>query len=156
MAGIVGQYNIVPRIKTLRSNKVIPPVGGSNPIDLGFVELPNVRGQVSFTITASDDPARVSASFDVTGGFGEWPEDPTQDWFFNKNSNINCTVTSPVKNRLDVSTAVAGLGGTNRQYTVIFNPGQSFSPQIRQTSVAIIGNNTLTVLIVKHIVVQGF
>lgn len=156
MAGIVGQYNTVPRIKTLRSNKIISPVAGSNPVDLGFVELPNVRGQVSFTITASDDPAGISASFCVTGGFGAWPEDPTQNWYFDRNTNVNCTIVSPLQNRLDVTTNVSAFGGTDRQYTIIFNPGHMYPPQIRQTSVSIVGPNTLSVLMIKQLLVQGF
>jgi hypothetical protein len=156
MAGIVGQYNVVPRIRTVRSIKIISPVGGDNPVDLGFVELPNVRGQVSFTIIASDDPSGVSASFNVTGGFGEWPDDPTHDWYVDTNTIVNCIVTSPVKNRIVVTTELSAIGGTDRQYTIIFNPGNPFSPQIRQTSVAIIGNNTLTVEMVKYLVMSGF
>lgn len=156
MAGIVGHYNSIPRIKTLRSNKVIPPVAGINPVDLGYIELPNVRGQVSFTIIASDDPVGISASFSVTGGFGSWPDDPTQNWYFDRNTNIRCTVTSPLQNTLDITTNLSAFGGTDRQYTIIFNSGQSYAPQISQTSVSIIGPNTLTVSMVKQLVVQGF
>lgn len=156
MAGIVANYNQVPRIRTIVSNGVFPPVGGVNVADTGLVSLPNVRGQLHFDIIVSDDPATVLASFDVVGGFGDYPQDPTQDFYVVDNSLVNCTVTAPVKNTLQISTLLAGLGGTDRQYTLQFIPNQSYPPSIQQTSVNLIGNNTLTVRITKQIFVQGY
>ena len=152
MAGITSFYNQVPRIRNVRTNKIILPIGGSNPADLGPVILPNVRGQVSYIIISGDNS--FTSSFSVTGGFGDFPDDWTQDWYFNVSSNVNCTVRTLQKNRLEVTTPAADAGG--RQYNFEFKPVQSIGPTIRQNSVNTIGNFSLTVRIQKQNIVEGF
>lgn len=164
MAGIVAQYNEIPRIRQVITNKIIYPVGGSNPADVGLTPLPNIRGQVKITLIAGDDPSLgnvpASASFSVSGGFGDFPDDPTQNFHRVVNSEVNCTVAEPALNIFVITTAPdvsgAGLAGTPRQYRMEFSPKQSFGPQIQRTGGALLGNNTLTVRMTKQNVIQDF
>ena len=72
-----GSYNSEPRLNTIYSNNIISPVAGVNPVDNGYVKLPNVRGQLSISITSGDNS--YTSSFDVVGGFGEFMLDYTQN-----------------------------------------------------------------------------
>ncbi len=152
MAGIVAQYNQVPRIRNIITPFIIEPVGGNNPADLGQITVTNVRGQLSFDIISGDNQHQ--ASFEVVGGFGDYPQDSTQNFFFSTGTNINCTVNALQVNRLEILTPVADAGG--RRYILEFKPVQSIGPTIQQTSVNTIGNFTLTVRIKKQVFVQGF
>jgi hypothetical protein len=152
MFGISASYNSVPRMRELISSKIISPDGGGiNPVDLGPVELPNIRGQVTYTIISGDN--LFMSMFKITGGFGEWPEDSTQNWSVPANSEVNCIVkTAPQRNRIEVTTPSLDAGG--RMYIFNFVPYQSFGPNIQQTSINIIGNNTLTVKAEKTLLVH--
>lgn len=152
MAGVVAQYNSVPRLRNVITNNVINPVGGSNPADLGPVRLSNIRGQVTITIISGDNS--FTSMFDIVGGFGEFPDQWSQDWYPQAGTEINCTIRVLQENRIQVTTPVADAGG--RVYIFEFVPLQSFGPTIRQNSVNIIGNNTLTIRMVKKLAVQGF
>lgn len=152
MAGLVAYYNQVPRIRDINTNFIIQPVGGSNPADLGDVKLPNVRGQVTFTIISGDN--LFTSSFRIVGGFGDFPSDATQDWYPVSRSETNCTIRVLQKNRIEVITPAADAGG--RVYILEFKPVQSIGATIRQNSVNLIGDNSLTVRMVKQNIIQGF
>lgn len=152
MAGLVAYYNQVPRFRTITTNKVIQPVGGANPVDSDEVLLPNVRGQVQIMVISGDNS--YVSGFDLKGGFGDFPQDWTQDWYPNAGTEIGGTISVPVKNTIVLTTDVADAGG--REYTFVFEPVQSFGPTIRQNSVNVIGNNNLTVILKKQVVVQGW
>ena len=153
MAGIVGQYNQVPRFRTIVSTKPIPSDGVTNPADTTEIPLPNVRGQVAIIIETSDAPAGVSSSFSVVGGFGEFPDVYTRNWTFVNTSNVNCTVASPFKNRLEVTTTAPAIV---RTYVFDFSPVQTVPATVRQTSVTTLGANDLTVKLIKLNVVEGY
>ena len=152
MAGIVGSYNRVPRLREIVTNEIISPISGSNPVDLGEVTLRNVRGQVQYTIISGDN--LFTSMFKVVGGFNEWPNDPTRNWYPVNGSEVNCTIKSPQINKIEITTPAPDAGG--RVYILTFVPLQSYGPTIRQNSVNIIGNNTLTVRAVKNINVEGY
>lgn len=164
MAGIVAQYNEVPRIRQIVTNKIIHPVNGANPVDAGLVALPNIRGQVRIALIASDDPSlgnvQAFAAFNVVGGFGDYPDDPTQNFHLVISSEENCIVATPAANVFVISTTPdvsgAGLAGTPRQYRMEFNSKQSFGPHIQRIAGALIGNNILTVRMTKQNIVQDF
>lgn len=152
MSGVTGVYNNVPRLRALRSRKPIVPSGGANPVDTQAVDLPNIRGQVSITLVASDTGH--VAIFEVVGGFGEWPGQPTLDWYFSVGTSLGCTVTTLQKNRLQIETPVGDAGG--RVYVMNFFPLAGFGPNITQTSVNILGAATLTVTLSKTLIVSGY
>jgi len=152
MAGLVSYYNQVPRLRNIITNSVISPISGSNPVDLTPVSITNVRGQVTFEIISGDNS--YTSSFSVVGGFGDFPEDYTQNFYLLGNSNVGCTVNQLCVNRLEIITPVADAGG--RRYILQFKPVQSIGPTINQTSVNIIGNNTLTIKMIKQNIIQGF
>jgi hypothetical protein len=149
---IIADYNSQPRLQEIISNKIISPVAGSNPVDLGYVPLPNIRGQVRFVVTSGDNS--FTFMFDVVGGFGDWPGQWTQNWTVVTQSILNCTIIQLQLNRFQITTPLADAGG--RVYILQFNPLQSFPPMITQTSVNIIGNNSLTVRLTKVRNVQGW
>lgn len=152
MAGIVGNYNTVPRLREIVTNEIISPVAGSNPADLGQVTLKNVRGQVQYTIISGDN--LFTSMFKVVGGFGAWPGDWSQNWHLVRGSEVNCTVRILQENRFEITTPAADAGG--RVYILNFVPLQSFGPNIRQNSVNSIGNNTLTVRTSKNVNMEGY
>ena len=143
-------YSYVPRIKKTNSVTYFNPSGGVNAVDAGPLDLKNVRGSVTIIIRADDDPALLSASFTVRGGFGEWPDQYTQNWYNIKGGEYNCTVTSPSINTIIVDTVLAGFGGTDRQYTFTFYASQSVAPKVQSTGAAI-GNNVLQINMIKYI-----
>lgn len=146
ISGISGNYNNEPRINTIYSNNIISPVLGANPVDSGYVKLPNVRGQLSIVIISEDNS--FTSSFNIIGGFGEYSTDYTQNWYPQTFSYINCVVTVLMMNIIQIQTPVADAGG--RTYIMQFFPVLSMGPQIRQTSLNIIGNNILTVKMIKN------
>jgi hypothetical protein len=147
-SGIYGSYNSETPIRTLYSNNIISPIAGANPVDAGYVKLPNVRGQLVISITSGDNS--YTSSFNIIGGFGQFSTDPSQNWYPESLSANGCVVTVPVLNTIQIETPVADAGG--RIYFIQFFPVQGVGPQIRQTSANIIGNNILTVKIVKRYV----
>jgi hypothetical protein len=149
MAGITASYNSVPRMRELISNKLILPVSTINPVDIGTVELPNIRGQLTYTIISGDN--LFMSMFKITGGFGAWPGSWTLDWYPVNNSEINCTIKVLQKNRIEVTTPILDAGG--RVYIFNFFPNQTIGPNIQQTSINIIGDYTLTVRSMKTLLV---
>jgi len=141
MAGIVGIFSSVPRIRNVITNAIIEPVGGSNPVDSIEVQLPNVRGQLIFEVTSGDN--NFKWFINVVGGFGEFPDDATKNFVFSQNTNVNCTVRTLQINRLEITTPAADAGG--RRYILQFFPLDSIPYTIRQTSVNVLGNNQLVV-----------
>jgi len=153
MAGIVGQYNIVPRIRTITTPDIILSDGVNNPVDISPVTLSNIRGQLTISGVASD--SLVVWSLQVTGGFGEYPGVFTRDFYFIPGSNnVNATVTEPMINTIRVTTPVADAGG--RVYEFQFFPSTSTAPTVRQTSVNTLGVADLTVTITKQMLVEHF
>jgi hypothetical protein len=67
MAGLVGYYTSVPRIRKVNTNTIIEAVAGSNPINSGAYQLPNVRGELTMNFTSVD--SGYSFSFEVVGGW---------------------------------------------------------------------------------------
>ena len=147
MAALLAQTNSLPRVRSIVGTTIFPPSGGSNVVDSFQQTLKNIRGQLVIQIIASDDPTNVYCTFSVTGGFGDFQTDPTRDFYVDLSQNFNCSITTLGINNFVVNSELAALGGTNREYTFIFNPGLSFGPTVRQTSGNSIGNNTLTVKI---------
>jgi hypothetical protein len=145
ISGISGSYNSEAPIRTLYSNNIISPVAGVNPADSGYVKLNNTRGQINVSITSGDNS--YTSSFNITGGFGKFSTDSTQNWYPETHSANGCVVTVPVLNTIRIETPIADAGG--RVYFMQFFPVQGVAPQIRQTSVNIIGNNILTVKLIK-------
>ncbi len=154
MATLLAQYNQVPRFRNLTSNTIIRSDGGTNLVDTEHVPIANLRGQLIVKIMASDDPTNVYASFNIFGGFGEFPSDSTQNWQFVAGSEVNCTVEIPVQNQFLVSTVIPG--GLDREYDFIFKPVKSAPGSVQQTSANSIGANDLTINLQKTIVIQGF
>lgn len=152
MAGVTAYYNQVPRMRELVSNKIISPDGGINPVDIGPVDLPNIRGQVTITIISGN--RLFTSMFKIVGGFGDFPSDITQDWYPVTRSEVNCTIRVVQKNLIEVITPVADTGG--RIYVFAFQPNQSIGPTVHQRSVHPIGNHTLTVRLTKQNIIQGF
>ena len=149
MAGITASYNVVPRIRNLISDKIIVNPGGGNPVDLGQVQLPNVRGQLTFVVT--DLTTNFFWSVEIQGGYGSFPGDSTQNFYGNPISAVNCSIIALQNNRLQVTTPAADSGG--RVYVLQFFPVQSVGPTINQTSVnSIVGD--LSVKIIKQLLVQ--
>lgn len=152
VAGTLAVYNSEPKIRTIHSNNVIAPIAGANPADTAYVKLPNVRGQLHVEITSGDN--NYTSSYDITGGFGEFAGDYTQNWYPETFSPVGCTVTVPFTNVIQITTPAADAGG--RIYFMQFFPVQGVGPQIRQTSANIIGNNILTVKLLKRYVSNGW
>lgn len=156
MAGIVGVYNQIPRMRNLVSNKIIKPESGSNPVDLGEVSIPNIRGQVRFRIKADDDPQNIFCEFSVTGGFGEYPQAWSQNWRLEELSLVNCSARTLQENRFEITSEVSSFGGIDRRYVLEFKSSQSFGPTIQQISPSTLGSNSLTVTQTKQTLIEGF
>ncbi len=130
MAGLVAQYNMIPLIRNVNSTTTIEAAAGVNPIDLTPQQLPNQRGQLTMTGQSVDNSFMWSLR--IFGGFGEFPNDFTQNFTFTEGSNVNCAVTTQQLNRIAVTTPVGDAGG--RVYVLQFFPFQSFGPTVRQTT----------------------
>jgi len=146
--GTFGNYNSETPIRTIYSNNIIAPVSGVNPVDLGYVKLPNIRGYLTITIISTDNSYK--SIFEITGGWGEYATDYTQNWYPQTFSFVGCVVTVLFQNTIQIQTPVADAGG--RTYIMQFFPVQSVGPQIKQSSINIIGNNNLIVKITKNVV----
>jgi len=148
MAGLVGQYNQVPRLfNQVAINKILPTT-------IHPVIMKNVRGQVLISIFQSDGPPGVFSSFGVTGGFGEWPDDYTRNWYFSAASTYNCSITSPAINIMDVTTMAPNF--PSRTYRFIFSFNQSVPPTVQLIGGAPIGVETITVNQTKQSLIEGF
>jgi hypothetical protein len=151
MAGIVNFYTSVPRVRNIITNKVILSVAGANPVDAGPVELPNVRGQLTFDVTSGNG---FNWGLEIIGGFGEFPDDWTRNFTFSVGTERNCTVDTPQLNTIEVTTPAADAGG--RRYVFNFFPPTSVPGTIQQTSVNVLGVEDLTVTITKPTLLPGF
>lgn len=142
VAGTYAQYNPQLRYRTQKTYNIFVPDGGANPVDTVAQQLRNIRGKVTITISASDDSTNVPASFVVNGGYGEWPDDPTWNWYVITNTIVGCIVTQTVLNTFTVET-LAPL--VSRTYTITFNPRIAYPPTILLTDGTLLGTETLTV-----------
>lgn len=147
-----GQYNIMPCLKTRFVNFKSLSVAGANPIDSNYIQLPNIRGQLMITITQSDSPALVGSTFFVTGGFGQFPQESTLNWYASTQTT-NCIVSESIINEIIVTTtAPAAL----RQFLFKFSFNQGFGCKVKQISINPLGVNDVTILLSKSFVVEGF
>lgn len=147
-SGIYAQYNPQLRVKTQKSNTIIPPVLGVNPVDTTAVPLHNIRGEVTITISTTDDPVGTEASFLIRGGYGQYPDDPTWNWYIDSFSLEYCTAVQIVQNTFEITT-LAPL--VIRTYTFIFNPRIMYGPTIQRTGGVLLGTETLTVTQSKQV-----
>jgi len=149
--GITAIYQVIPRMRTLITSDVINSDGVSNPVDISPVKLTNIRGQLTISGVASD--TGIVWTFQVQGGFGEFVEEVRRNFFFQIGTNINCTVSSPALNILEVTTPATDMGG--RRYVFRFQPLSSFGPTIHQASVNVLGAADLTVTTTKTLLVPS-
>lgn len=146
-AGVTAVYNYVPPIRDISTNIVISSDGVNNPADNAPYTLRNIRGKLRITITTSDNSAGISSSFVVNGGYGEWQGQQSQNFYYVRLSNVNCTITELGINRIQVDTvAPAAI----RTYIFTFYPLQSVPPTVEQTSLNLLATNDLTVKIEKQ------
>jgi len=126
MAGLVGQYNQVPRLFNQVAVTDVPPESVALP-----TYLKNIRGQTLISIVQSDSTPGVFSSFGVTGGFGEWPDDYTRNWYFVAGSFYNCAITNlPLPtNTIDIVTTAPNT--PIRKYRFVFSPNQSVPPVVQ-------------------------
>lgn len=150
MSGTSAIYSTEPRLRALRSIKNIVSVAGANPIDLGDITLPNIRGAVEVRVLSTD--TNHVSSFQVVGGYGAWPGEPTLNWYFSTGTNVGCTVSTLFTNRIQIVTPVIDAGG--RTYVFNFSPIASFPPSITQTSANILGAADVTVTLSKTVLNQ--
>ncbi len=148
--GITASYNSVPIIQPLTSTLTIKPVGGTNPIDISSITLPNIRGRLMIVGESEDN--NFQWSFQINGGYGSFPSQFSQNFVPIFKSNVNCTITEINTNIVDIETPVADAGG--RVYRFTFIPLQSYSGNVRQTSGNVIGNNNFILKITKYTLVQ--
>jgi len=147
---LVANYNVMPRLATNVGFTVIPPT-----VDLTQpVSLKNIRGQVLITVIQSDGPAGVFSSFGVTGGFGAWPDDTTQNWGFDAFSMYNCTVYGPMLNVIQMT--MVNPSTPLRVFEFVFSPNQMVPPTIRLIGGPPIGAATITVRQTKQSPIEGF
>ena len=123
MTGYIGYYNQVPCLRTYAG---VTEIDGADLAD--YVQLRNVRGQLLVTIEKITNQ-RTVASFRVTGGFGDWPMWPTQNYYYVPNSAVNCTVTEGPKNTLRVEVVAQGVDPAVT-YVFWFSPAHSKGPQV--------------------------
>lgn len=141
-AGVYAQYNPQLRLSNQKSFTQIAPILGVNPVDIGTVELKNIRGYVYISLSATDDPTGTYASFAVKGGYGRYPEDYTWNWYVDAFSLEWCVVTQLSINTFSLTT-LAPL--VPRTYTISFNPGISYPPVITRTGGPLLGTETLVI-----------
>lgn len=140
------EYNPQTRLRTISGATDILSVAGVNPIDIAPVELKNVRGEVTVVIQASDDPLGTEMSFIIKGGYGEWPDDYTWNWYVETSSLKWCTVTNPVQNTFLIATTAPLV---LRGYTMVFNPRIPYAPTIQRTSGVPLGVSNVIVSLQK-------
>jgi len=146
MAGLVGYYTSVPRLKKLNSRANIQAVLGLNPINSGPVKLPNVRGQLTFNVTSVD--SGYSFSLEIVGGWGETQDAYTQNFYFVTGTEVGCTVTSTIVNTIEVVTPAGDGGG--RTYQFVFYPYTSTQYTVEKTAGADLTDDFL-VDIIKYV-----
>lgn len=139
---VSAEYNPQDRIRLINGLTKIVSVAGVNPVDTTPVELKNVRGHVLVTLSATDNPLGTQASFIINGGYGEWPDDPTWNWYVTTDSIKWCTIVMTVQNTFEITT-IAPL--VARVYTMIFNPRIPYAPTIQLLSGTLLGASDLLV-----------
>jgi len=152
MAGIVGAYNIVPRIDLRTVTFKSLSNGATNPVDADAQQITNIRGQLTINIIQSDNPTGVVSTFSVTGGFGAWPDDYTRNWYSSPNG-IFCTVTEPALNTFEVTTSAPAVV---RTYRFVFFYTLSQGPTVQKISGPDLATNDLIVLLSKNYNIEGF
>lgn len=147
--GIVGQFNVVPRLRELRTARVIESDGVNNPIDLGVVQIQNVRGQVIWRFRPDD--SGFEWTIYVVGGFGMCQGAHTQDTYYTGGSVSPNTVNivTPAKNIIRMITPVADNGG--RTYELVFSPSLSVGPTLTLVSGASLGASDITATSTKYL-----
>lgn len=143
---ISAEYNPQARLRTISGVTIIEPIAGVNPVDSSPVELKNVRGKVLAIVQAPDDPLGTQMSFEIDGGYGQWPDDYTWNWYVDSFSPKWCTVIMTVQNTFIVTT-LAPL--VPRTYTFVFNPRIPYPPTIQRIGGTALGNQNLTVSLQK-------
>lgn len=133
---ITAQYNPQRRFRKVSSTVTSASVAGVNPIDTSDVELKNLRGKVTVTISATDDPLGTFTSFVVNGGHGQFPDDPTWNWYVDIFSVEWCTVSQTVPNVIVVTTTAPLVV---REYTFTFNPRLQYPPKVTRSGGVLLG-----------------
>ena len=143
MSGFSGYSTIVPRIVPRPVSLTIEPDGGSNPINGSAVAIQDARGDpINYILVSKDND--FMCSFELVGGYGRWPEDQTNNFFFRRKTNVNCTVTTTSQNVFEIVTPASDAGG--RTYELrLYRTGAKVPPTIEQTAGAVIGNNDFVV-----------
>lgn len=149
---VTASYNSNPRFRGLFSDFTIASVLGVNPADLAPVNIPNIRGQIDISIISTDN--NYTSTFAVVGGFGEFRDQYTQNFYFIENTNSGCTIINTSLNNFLITTPIGDAGG--RTYALKFIPYQSFPPSIQQTSLNVLGAANLIVKTRKITIVEGF
>lgn len=151
MAGYVSFYNQLPRLRTYPASMTFD---GAD-ISAGFVKLHNVRGQVLYTIRGEDAGGGdvTVASFGVTGGFGDYPQYSTKNFYYNPNTAINCSITEISVNRFRVSVIAQG-GQPATDYVFQFFYDSEQPPQVHALT-DLTGRN-ITVTLTKQNIVEGY
>lgn len=151
MAGYVSFYNQLPRLRTFPAPKTFD---GSD-ISRGFVELHNVRGQVLITIrteaVAGGDVT--TASFGVTGGFGDYPQYSTKNFYYNANTAVNCSITEISVNRLRVSVIPQGARPAV-DYVFQFFYATTQAPKVQ--SLSSLTGQVVKISLTKQNIVEGY
>lgn len=143
---MISSYNVFQPAYPQTSHNIIDPVAGANPIDSSPQRLSNVRGRVRVTITSGDN--NYTSSFLVVGGYGQDMYASTQNFYVDYTSVTGGTVTAVTTNIFQMQTDVADAGG--RIYRIQFYPVQNVGPTIFQSSVNIIGNFPVDVVLEKY------
>lgn len=152
--GIVGNFNLVPRLREVNTPQLIASDGVNNPIDLGTVDLINVRGQVRYQFAPSD--SGFTWSINVVGGFGKCQGTHTQDTYYTPLTVSPNTVSidTPAKNIIRMTTPAADAGG--RVYELVFSPVLSVGPTFILLAGTALGTADITVTSTKYLNIQGF
>lgn len=151
MAGLVGYYTSVPRIRKVNTNTIIQAIAGSNPINSGPVELPNVRGQLTINFESVDSGYTFSA--EIQGGWGETQDAYTQNFYFSTGTEVGCTVITPVLNTIEFTTPAGDSGG--RTYQMVFYPYVGTKYTIEKTAGADLTDDFIVSVIMYQNVIQN-
>lgn len=144
----VGFYSQLPKLKTIPS---FVEVDGAD-LSFSFVDLPNIRGQVSIIIQFTVGQKTI-ALFDVFGGFGDYPETLTNNFNVVPFSESNCTITKISQNTIRVDVIPQGTEGAV-SYIFVFSPVSTVGPKVQalQDLTGQIVKFTLT----KQRIIEGF
>ncbi|HSA76296.1 MAG TPA: hypothetical protein VLE02_02005 [Nitrosarchaeum sp.] len=146
-SGIAAVYNGVVKFKKGTTTNNIIFSGGVNPAEVAPVALVNVRGQLDFTITSADNS--FFSQLSVVGGVGELRDGDDQNFYFSTQTNVNCVVTTPQINQLEITT----VAPDNRRYILQFYPYPGVPYTIQKTLGPPLTGN-LTVQVVTYRLVQ--